>query len=241
MRTNRCFRKSKKVQKKRKQRKTKRTKKSKTTRTRGGFHIIEPDVDEEIDMEIDENILPGLRDIMDDMISLPNTQKEDIFTLIRIFIDLRNIYAEIRPDEVIGVPHETSQHEKTNILISILASNMNNVTRFIGTMIDDTNDIDAAQIVHDYIMAQIRPCVLLIMADQEDFENTFDYLNNLIDERSPYQRQFKTDFEILLNYQIRFTDLLISFIEVHCKELGRLCLGDNYNENDYIMPLSIAV
>ena len=87
MRANRCFRKSKKVQRKRIQRKTKRTKKSKTTRTRGGFHIIEPDVDEEIDMDIDENILPGLRDIMDDMISLPSNQKRDIFTVNLIVQD----------------------------------------------------------------------------------------------------------------------------------------------------------
>ena len=240
MRANRCFRKSKKVQRKRRQRKTKRTKKSKTTRTRGGFHIIEPEVDAEIDMDIDENILPGLRDIMDDMISLPSNQKRDIFNVNRIVIDFQTIYTEIRPDEVIDPPHQTFQHEKTDILLNTLSLNIENMVHLIATMLEH-NDIDAAETVHYNIMSRLKPCTLIGMADLEDFENTFDYLDDLIDEQSPYQRQFKNDFEILLDNQNEFINMLISFIETHAKQLGQFCLGENYNENDYIMPLSIAL
>ena len=235
MRANRCFRKSKKVQRKRIKRKTKRTKKSKTTRTRGGFHIIEPEVDAEIDMDIDENILPGLRDIMDDMISLPINQKRDIFAVNRIVIDFQIIYTEIRPDEVIDPPHQTFQHEKTDILLNTLSLNIENMVHLIATMLEH-NDIDAAETVHYNIMSRLKPCTLIGMADLEDFENTFDYLDDLIDEQSPYQRQFKNDFEILLDNQNEFIGLLLPFIETRAKRLGQFCRGGNYNEDDYIMP-----
>ena len=240
MRANRCFRKSKKVQRKRIQRKTKRTKKSKTTRTRGGFHIIEPDVDAEIDMEIDENILPGLRDIMDDMISLPSNQKRDIFIVNLIVNNFQTIYTEIRPDEIIDPPHQPFQHEKTDILLNTLSLNIENMVHLIATMLEH-NDIDAAETVHYNIMSRLKPCTLIGMADLEGFEETDEYLDDLIDEQSPYQRQFKNEFEILLDNQNEFINMLISFIETHAKQLGQFCLGENYNENDYIMPLSIAL
>ena len=234
MKTNHCFRKSKKMhQKKRKQR----TKKNKKTRTKGGFHIIEPDVDE-VDMDVDANISPSLRDLMDEMISVPTMQKRIILTVNQLFIDLQSLYTESHPDEVIEIPHIMSIHDKTDVLLHTFSLNINNVTSLIENMIED-NDIDTAQIIHDCIMDQIKPYILTAIGNHENLEYTANYLNHVINEQSPYQRQFKIDFEILLDNHINFTDSLESFIGTQGRELGQFCTGDDYNENDYIMPLSV--
>ena len=234
MRANRCFRNSKKVrQKKRKQRKTKKSKTTRT-RTRGGFHIIEPEVDEEIDMDVDANIPPSLRDLMDEMISTPTIQKRMIFTVNQLFLDLQSLYTEAHPNQVIDIPRRMSLHEKTDALLYILSLNINNVKSLIEIMIED-NDIDTAEIIHNCIMDQIKPYILTAIRINEDVDYTFNLLNNLINEHSLYQRQFKIDFEILLHNQIDFTDSLIYFIETHANELGYFSKGENYNENDYIV------
>ena len=238
MKTIHYFSKSAKLlQKKRKQKKTKTTRQTKTTRrtkTRGGFHIIERDV-EEVDMHIDDDITPEVQELMDEMITYPFLQKEDIITINQHFNNLRYRYMEEYPNEIHAGPYTVSMQETSNTLLHTLSLNINNTTSYIHNMIQD-NNIDTANIIHDLIISQIKPCVLLNIECLEDCLNTYDYLNDVLNVQSRFQIQFKNDFDILLTNQENFTNLLLPFIEDHCRELGEFCKGDDYNENDYIMP-----
>ena len=249
MKTIRSFSKSTKLlQKTKKQKKTRRTKTKKTrqtktkktrqTKTRGGFHTIEPDV-EEVDIHADDDITPEMQNIMDEMINFPFMQKEDIFTINQHLNNLRYRYMEDHPNEILAGPYQAFIQETTNTLLHTLSLNINNTTSYIHNMIQH-NDIDTANIIHDLIISQIKPCILTCIECLENCENIYDYLNDLINEQSPLQSQFKNDFDIFLINQENLSNLLLPFIEEHCRQLGEFCKGNDYNENDYIMPLSIS-
>ena len=57
-----------------------------------------------------------------------------------------------------------------------------------------------------------------------------------LNPNSLYHRQVRIDITLITYHQRQFSDLVIIFMEENCRELGEFCEGENYDEEDYIMP-----
>ena len=177
-------------QKKRTQEKTKKTKQRIQRKIKGGFHTIESDV-EEVDMHVD--IPQYFQRIADDMISLPFMQKRTILNVNQQFISLRSRYIEEHPNEMVDELHELFRHETTDILLYKLSLNINNTLLFIYIMIQD-NNINTAIIIHDFIMSQIKPLILICIENRDHAENAWIDFTIAMNDQSIYQRQLIITF-----------------------------------------------
>ena len=229
----------------------KKQKKTKKTKTRGGVHIIgnEPspstppdpnlyeiiDSDDYDDDDADPLFPPEIQNIVDNSITFRINQKNDIISFNEHLLTIRSMYFDLHPHwgPTTSDFYSAQFNQGVPYLIWVIIENIKKL-RVLFRQIIHRNHLNAARIIYEYLVADVRPRVLKCIEDNTYYQTVWHRFYTTINSQLPYAQQIDYELNLIRDYQEKYADKVTNFFMYYCYDIGVFC--NLYDRNIHDLP-----